>query len=221
MTKRVERRQDQIEGQRLRDDAAAGREHHQFFPRQELIERGLLHAPKTFLAVERDNLGDREAVLRLHFLVQLDEIPADLPGENFSERGFAGAAQSDQRDAGEGSAVRGRAMAGERVLCLGDLRGGRLAQEIADHRPVRCGIGGRDQVFQMRAHRVRHAPQQHDGHIALAAFELRNVALRNTGHLCKHLARHAAQRAHRTYALAELVEKAGFGIVGISHLSAT
>ena len=97
----VERRQDQVEGQRLGDDAAAGRQHHQFLARQQLPERGLLHAAKTFLAVERDDLGDRQSVLLLDLLVQLDKAPADLFREQFAERGFAGAAQADQGDAGE------------------------------------------------------------------------------------------------------------------------
>ena len=97
------------------------------------------------------------------------------------ERGFAGAAQADQRDAAERRAPRRRcAAAGEQILGLRDLRRRRLAQEIAKHLPVRGRIGRGKQIFEMRAHRVRDAAQQHDGDVALAAFELRDVALRNS-----------------------------------------
>ena len=64
----------------------------------------------------------------------------------------------------------------------------------------------------MRAHRVRYPAQQHDRDVALAAFELRDIAFGNAGDFREHLARHAAQRAHGADTLAELFEKAGFGI---------
>ncbi len=98
------------------------------------------------------------------------------------------------------------------ILGLRDLARRRLAQEIADHRPVRRGFGGGNEIFQMRAHRVRHPAQQHDRDVALAAFELRDIAFGNAGDFREHLSRHAAQRPHGADALAELLEKAGFGI---------
>ncbi len=70
----------------------------------------------------------------------------------------------------------------------------------------------------MRAHRVGDTAEQHDRDIALAAFELRDVALGNPGHPGEHLARHAAQRAHGADALAELFEEAGFRIGGLVHV---
>ena len=84
-------------------------------------------------------------VLRLDLLVELDEAPADLLRQHFAERGFAGAAQADQRDAGERHPpLRRRAAAGENVLGLRDLVGRCLAQEIADHGPVGRRLGGRE-----------------------------------------------------------------------------
>ena len=80
------------------------------------------------------------------------------------------------------------------------------------------GSAGRDQIFQMRAHRVRHPAQQHDRDVALAAFELRDIALGNAGNFGQHLSRHAAQRAHGADALAEMGEKAGFGIGIFGHV---
>jgi hypothetical protein len=73
----------------------------------------------------------------------------------------------------------------------------------------------------MRAHRVRDAAQQHDRDIALAAFELRDVALGNSRHLGEHLPRHAAQRAHGADALPKLFEKEGFGIGSFTHVPET
>ena len=110
------------------------------------------------------------------------------------------------------------AAAGKDVLGLRDLARRRLAQEVADDRPVRRRLGCGNQVFEMRAHRVRDPAQQHDRDVALAAFELRDIALGNAGNFRQHLARHAAQRAHGADALAELFEKVGFG-VGISVMS--
>ena len=69
----------------------------------------------------------------------------------------------------------------------------------------------------MRAHRVRHAPQQHDRDIALAALELRDIALGNSRHFREHFARHAAKGAHGAHTLAKLLEKAGFGVAGLGH----
>src|SRR6266849_10615952 len=70
----------------------------------------------------------------------------------------------------------------------------------------------------MRAHRVRHPAQQHDRDIALAAFELGNVAFGNAGNLCEHFSRHAAQGAHGADTLAELLQKAGLGIGIFGHI---
>ena len=70
----------------------------------------------------------------------------------------------------------------------------------------------------MRAHRIRHPAEQHDRDVALAAFELGDIAFGNAGDLCQHLARHAAQRPHGADALAELLEKSGFGIGSFGHV---
>ena len=70
----------------------------------------------------------------------------------------------------------------------------------------------------MRAHRIRHPAQQHDRNVALAAFELGNVAFGNARDFREHLSRHAVQRAHGADALAELLEKAGFGIGIFGHV---
>ena len=80
------------------------------------------------------------------------------------------------------------------------------------------GSADGNEVFEMRAHRVRDPAQQHDRDVALAAFELGDVAFGNAGDFCQYLARHAAKRAHGADALAELFEKAGFGIGIFGHI---
>ena len=70
----------------------------------------------------------------------------------------------------------------------------------------------------MRAHRIRHPAQQHDRDVALAAFELGDIAFGNSGNFCQYLSRHAAQRTHGADTLAELLEKAGFGIEIFGHV---
>ena len=70
----------------------------------------------------------------------------------------------------------------------------------------------------MRAHRARHPAQQHDRDVALAAFELGNVAFGNAGDFREYLSRHAVKRAHGADALAELLEKACFGIGIFGHI---
>ena len=156
---------------------------------------------------------------RLDLLVELDKAPADLLRQHLAEGGFAGAAQPDQRDAGKRHLCAPRRR-GRRDMSLGlrDLARRRLAQEIADHGPVRRRFACGNEVFEMRAHRVRHPAQQHDRDVALAAFELGDIAFGNAGDLCQHLARHAAQRAHGADTLAELLEKAGFGIEIFGHI---
>ena len=182
-------------------------------------QRGLFHAAKAFLAVERDDLGDRQTVLRLDLLVELDETPADPFRQHLAEGGFAGAAQADQRDARKRSPpLRREAFAGEDVLGLRDLVRRGLSQQVANDRPIGCGLGDGNEIFQMRAHRVRYPAQQHDGDVALAAFKLRDVALGNAGHSGEHFSRHAAKRAHGADTLSELLEKAGLGIGLFAHV---
>jgi hypothetical protein len=93
-----------------------------------------------------------------------------------------------------------------------------LAHEVANDRPVRCRFSRGDEVFEMRAHRIRYPAQQHDRDVALAAFELGDIAFGDAGDFCEHLSRHAAQRAHGADTLAELLEKAGFGIGMFGHV---
>src|SRR6267154_5626633 len=69
----------------------------------------------------------------------------------------------------------------------------------------------------MRGQRIRDPTQQHDRDVALAAFELRDIAFGNAGDFREHLSRHAAQRPHGADTLAELLEKAGFGIAVVGH----
>src|SRR3979411_3064443 len=70
---------------------------------------------------------------------------------------------------------------------------------------------------EISAHRIRHPAQQHDRDVALAAFELGDITFGNAGDFGEHLSRHPVQRAHGADTLAELLEKAGFGIGIFGH----
>src|SRR3981189_1887624 len=106
----------------------------------------------------------------------------------------------------------------ETVLGRRNLVRGRLPHEVANDRPVRRRLVGRYEVFEMRAHCIRYPAQQHDRDVALAAFELGDIAFGDAGDFCEHLSRHAAQGAHGADTLAELHEKAAFGIGIFGHV---
>ena len=105
-------------------------------------QRGLLHAPKTFLAVERDDLGDRQAVLasislfsstKLQPIFFASILPSvDLPAPRRPIRAMPA---NDIRRCAEAPLAR------ENILGLRDLVRRRLAQEVADDRPVRRRFG--------------------------------------------------------------------------------
>jgi len=66
---------------------------------QHRFERAALVAAVGGEAVQRMNFGHAASGNTLDFAIQLDKGHAELIGEQLSERGLAGAAQSDQRDA--------------------------------------------------------------------------------------------------------------------------
>src|SRR5712672_1736847 len=84
--------------------------------------------------------------------------------------------------------------------------------------PAPRRLVGRYEVFEMRAHCIRYPAQQHDRDVALAAFELGDIAFGDAGDFCEHLSRHAAQRAHGADTLTKLLEKAGFGSGIFGHI---
>ena len=63
-----------------------------------------------------------------------------------------------------------------------------------------------DQLRHRHADGARDPPQQHDRAVALAGFELRQIALRHFGVLRQRLARHAALVAQRAHALAQAAQ---------------
>ena len=95
------------------------------------------------------------------------------------------------------------------AVCSGP-QWGDVHDQVADHRPVRRCLRARDQIFDLFVHGRGDAPQQHDGDVAFAAFELRDVALRNPRCLGQHLPRHAAHRPHGADTLPKLFKKLAF-----------
>src|SRR5216683_50410 len=63
--------------------------------------------------------------------------------------------------------------------------------------------------------RSRSTGQSSAGSVAgIRSSRCAAIAFGNAGNFCQHLSRHAAERAHGADALAQLLEKQGFGIFG-------
>jgi hypothetical protein len=73
---------------------------------QHLLEGCALEPPVVLLAVQREDLGERQAGRLLDAPVQLHEGHVQAPGQAPSDRGLAGAAQPQQRDQGQGGLAR-------------------------------------------------------------------------------------------------------------------
>ena len=122
-----------------------------------------------------------------------------------AQRGLAGAAQAGERNpvhpVGRFAEAEGF---GQKSICLGQfvrLQALQLADEQCQiDRPLAALA---DQVGQRHAHRFGDLAQQGNGNIALADFELGQIALRNAGRAGQDPARHATPRTRRAHALAE------------------
>jgi hypothetical protein len=144
-------------------------------------------------------------------MIELDEGPAESARGDAPERRLAGAAQADQRDAAD----RGRCLSGWRIRRFSAQRrnsgldriGLGSLQQFAQQGPLTGQGLVAYQVFDRCAGRARHASQQDDRKIALAAFKLGEIALGDARSDGQRLARHAAKRAHLAHPLAKLAEE--------------
>jgi hypothetical protein len=90
----------------------------------------------------------------------------------------------------------------------------RAAQaEQRDARALRVRGVLAHQQLDRHLHRVRQLAQQQDGNVALARFELREVALGDARGEGQCLARHAVLGAPGAHALTHAGEVRGFGVV--------
>ena len=132
-------------------------------------------------------------MLALDHLVDLDEGRAEPLRQRGAEGRFAGAAQSDQSDAPvPRRAVRYRKMRIEQGMGLAEPSFRQAPQQL-DDRPQsgrHLGLSG-DEPGKRQVQRVTNPAQQFDRNIALAGFQLREIALRKTGIAGEGLSRHA------------------------------
>ena len=172
---------------------------------QHVVERLALGAAEGLLAEHLEDFAQRGAAALLDLAVEFDERHAERSRQQAAERRFAAAAQADQRDAPLRKSSDGCAeMLQQQLARLRERRRRQPLEELRQQHQVERRFGAvMHQLRDRQADGARDAPQQHDRAIAVAGFELRQIALRHSRVLGQRLARHAALIAQRAHALAE------------------
>ena len=144
------------------------------------IERAALMAAEGRGAGHLDQIGNAGAVILLDGAVEFDERPAEMLRQHAAERRFAGAAQTDQRDAPRPVGAARHARRAPRSLWRAPAI--RLpAPAPADREwrrapPVRGPVSG-NKAEAGRSSALRDGAQHARRRIAGAAFDLRQIAL--------------------------------------------
>ena len=172
---------------------------------QGCLERRALHPAKRLLPEHLEDLAQLHTALPLDLAIELDERDIDLGAQELADGRLAAAAQADQGDALLPGFARRAAELRQKELTRVNELGGRqpvdeLREQLALDWPIRPFI---EQLGKRHAHRAGDAAQQHDRAIALAGFELGEIALGHLGMAGQDLARHAAAAAHGAHPLAE------------------
>src|SRR5262252_2209382 len=128
-----------------------------------------------------------------------------MPRQPAAQRRFARPAQSDQGDpAMPRLAVGFREMRLEQRVGLAEPLGREPPQDLGYPPPIGGFVGvALDQPAERQVQRVADPPQQFDRNVPLTAFELREIALRQSGIARQDPACHAAPRAFLAHPLAE------------------
>ena len=181
-------REQQVEGGRVRHDAAGRGDHRFGVDLDRLFERAALVAAVGVLAVQRLDLADRcsRRTSRSRGSARRTGSPGPRPA-CWPERRLAGAAQADQRDAraalralpwsppvpsSSPSATRARRSVGLVALL----------EQFADQQPFGRRRGDVAEQFGQRAlQRLRHLQQDQDRGVADAVFQVGEMALGHVG----------------------------------------
>ena len=159
-------------------------------------------------------IGNAGAVIVLDAPVELDEGPAEVPGEHAPERRLAGAAQADKRDAAAAVGAGGARQARfdvpneRRQFTRRNLR-----QQIGDaveRRRARRGLG--QERGGGKIERLRDRPQHAHRRIAGAALDLRQISLGGERSLRQLPARHPALGAMAPHLAPDRGEKRRRGL---------
>ncbi|MNY17264.1 hypothetical protein D3C86_1505700 [compost metagenome] len=197
---------------------------------QHAFQRAHLVAAVGGLAVERVDFGEARAGFLLDRRVQFDEGDALGSRQRPAQRGFAGAAQADQRDAAMPRIARFRRGQGVSgcFAHAGEVAGRQLRQPLHQLRELggalaagllRAARRGGVAIYlgqyhgQRHVQRAGHVAQQQHGGVAGAGFQVGEVAFGHPRATRKILAGHAARRAQRADALPE-VRQIGIALGG-------
>ena len=173
------------------------------------FERRALVPAKHLLAEQLEQLAERDAALLLDLAVELDEGHAKARRERAAERRFAGPAQADQRHAMSAHVARCAGKSRQQQIARrGEIDGSEPVEELPEQARIHGAVGPFvDQFGERHADRVGDAAQQQNRKIALAGFELRQIALGDFRMLGEQLARHSAAAAHHAHPGADAIEK--------------
>jgi hypothetical protein len=171
--------------------------------------------PVSVLTVEFEQRGESDAGGAFDFTVELDKWYAEPLRSRAPERGLAGAAQTDQRDAAATlRRLRRRERAGEPRARRRQAAGVEPAQKLGRVRQVfRLPRLVEQQTAQRHLQRAGQPAQQQHRDVAAPALQLGDIAFRESGLRSQRSARHAAFRPQFAHALAEPPQKAFVAVV--------
>ena len=141
-------------------------------------------------------------------MVELDEGHAELAGEPGPERGFAAAAQTDERDSVLARTVRAAVFADELGPDPGELRRRQALEELQNQRELdRLSVVGANELIEGEVQRLGDLAQQQHRDVAAPRFELGEIALRHARIAREDLPRHPPPGTCFADALPEPVEE--------------
>ncbi len=190
-------RQQQVEGFRLRYDAAAGRDHHRLVAQQQRLQRAPLVPAVRRQAVEQEQLRQRGSRGALDLAVELDKRDAAPGGEPRAQRRLAGAAQARSARSGAFAAPHARAeLAVQRVRGAANFRRRKSRQPVHQQRDFgrRFGAVAR-QLLDRHLDRLRDLLEQQDRDIAAARIPAMRDSVRTRRNRAPAMRRDIPRRA--------------------------
>ena len=191
------------------------RHHHLRLAADQALEAPALDAPISRLAVEQEDLGQADARLALDLAVELDERLAQFGGERASERGLAGAAQADERDALAPRRGFLAVVAHQPEDDVLEPVRRQAVEEAADQPLFDRALARIDELGERHREGARDAAEQEHRRVAFAGFELREIALGDAGALRHRLAREPPPFARLPHLSAERRQERGVLGIGI------
>src|ERR1700687_1301268 len=177
---RIERIQQSLECGGLGNQSASSSQHDPGPGARDAFQRAALVASVSRLPPEVENFVHLDARLGFDFAAQLDKRPAQVAREQRPERSLARTAKPDQSDSIESSTAIAETV-GEHLRSFRKFRGVETAEPL--DQPRICERTRRivaDEFRNRRVDRVCNSSQQRNRKVTASAFQLRQVALRNS-----------------------------------------